>query len=195
MILFYRYVDFTSLYPWVNKYGTYPLGHHDLYVGDEIPDTVQGLLKCKVLPPTHLFHPVLPVRMNGKLLFPLCRTCAEEQQAHCDHNEEERALTGTWVTLELDKAVEMGYQILERYSAWHYEDIIQYDPVTKTGGLWSEYINLWLKEKQQADGYPSECKTDEDKRRYVEDYFQKEGTAYFPLSNNSSKCISYIGIF
>ena len=104
-------------------------------------------------------------------------------------------MTGTWVTLELDKAVEMGYQILERYSAWHYEEIIQYDPVTKTGGLWSEYINLWLKEKQQADGYPSECKTDEDKQRYVQDYFQKEGTVYFPLSNNSSKCISYIGIF
>ena len=175
-----RYADFTSLYPWVCKYGVYPLGHHKMYAGEEIPDKVDGLIKCKVLPPTDLFHPVLPMRVNGKLLFPLCRTCAGEGQEHCDHNEEERALTGTWVSIELEKAVEKGYKILKRYSAWHYEKVTQYDPNTKTGGLWSEYINLWLKLKQQAEGYPSYCKTEEDKPRYIDEYEQKEGIRMDP---------------
>ena len=44
-------------------------------------------------------------------------------------------MVGTWVTLELDKAVEKGYVIMEKYWAWHFPHTTQYDPVTKTGGL------------------------------------------------------------
>jgi hypothetical protein len=39
------------------------------------------------------------VKMNNKLLFTLCRTCSEnQQQKPCQHNDEERSLTGKWVT-------------------------------------------------------------------------------------------------
>jgi len=63
-----------------------------------------------------LLHPVLPYRANKKLLFPLCATCAlNRQQDPCQHSAEDRALTGAWVTLELKKALELGYRILDVY--------------------------------------------------------------------------------
>ena len=55
-----HYVDFTSLYHWVCKYGLFTLGHPTVLYKDDIPDRVQGLLKCKILPPSHLYHLLLP---------------------------------------------------------------------------------------------------------------------------------------
>ena len=37
-----------------------------------------GLMHCRISPPQGLYHTVLPYRTGGKFLFPLCRTCAEE---------------------------------------------------------------------------------------------------------------------
>ena len=174
-----RYVDFTSLYPYICKYGVFPVGHPEVYWGDQIPDCVQGLLKCKVIPPPDLFHPILPVRIktgaSEKLMFPLCLTCSKNAaQEPCTHSDEERAFVGTWVTLELQKAVEKGYRIVEKYSAWHFPNVTQYDPETCEGGLWAEYINMWLKLKQEADGYPSWCQTEEDRRQYIANYYEHE---------------------
>lgn len=108
-----HYVDFTSLYPYVNKYSTYPVGHPEVITENfgNIHDYF-GIIKCKVLPPRGLYHPVLPMKCNGKLMFPLCRMCAETlQQESCSHADDERMLLGTWVTEEVKKAVEKGYII------------------------------------------------------------------------------------
>lgn len=114
------YIDVLSLYPYICKYGRFPVGHPKIITENfELMDSehmpYEGLVKCKVLPPTDLLHPVLPFRgSRKKLLFPLCRTCANNcQQEPCQHSDEERALTGAWVTLELKKALELGYRILE----------------------------------------------------------------------------------
>ena len=47
-----HYVDFTSLYPWCNKYGEYPLGYPEI-ITENFGDVSQyfGLVKCTVLPP------------------------------------------------------------------------------------------------------------------------------------------------
>ena len=170
-----RYVDFTSLYPYICKYVLFPLGHPKVYWGDQIPDVVQGLIKCKVCPPPNLFHALLPCRIKGKLMFPLCYTCALHCiQVPCTHSDEERSFVGTWVSLELDKAVELGYQIVEKYSAWHFPSTTQYNPETATGGIWADYINMWLKLKQEADGYPAWCQTEEDRKQYVSNYYDHE---------------------
>jgi len=68
------YVDFTSLYPWVNKYGTYPVGFPYTIYNPEDQDTSHyfGIAQVDILAPKRLFHPVLPVREGGKLTFPLC---------------------------------------------------------------------------------------------------------------------------
>ena len=147
-----RYVDYTSLYPWACKYGRYPLGHPDIFIGADIPDKVEGLLKCTILPPQNLYHPLLPYRCNGKLMFPLCRSCADGcLSPPCTHSESERALTGTWISAEVEKALTLGYRMVKKIEAWHFPLTDQYNPHTKKGGLWAPYINLWLREKQQVN--------------------------------------------
>ena len=73
-----------------------------------------------------LFHPVLPHRTCNKLMFPLCRTCADtRQQTPCRHSEDERALHGTWVTIEMQKAIELGYIVKDVKAVWHFEKRVQ----------------------------------------------------------------------
>ncbi|KAJ8933580.1 hypothetical protein NQ318_015967 [Aromia moschata] len=179
-----KYVDVCSLYPYVNKYGKYPVGHPEVLVGDDCKNLdlnqADGLIKCKILPPSDLYHPVLPTKMNNKLMFVLCRTCGEELNAlECCHNDEDRALTGTWVIDEVVKAVEKGYAILEIYEVWKYQ-VERYNPELKSGGLFSDYISTFLKIKQQASGWPASCVTSEDKVNYVTEYLEREGVTLCP---------------
>lgn len=175
------YVDICSLYPWVCKYGKFPIGHPTIFVGNEEclkrGMDAEGLLKCKILPPTDLYHPVLPLKMNNKLMFVLCRMCGENvsSSGECQHGVEERALVGTWTMNEIRKAVEKGYVILERYELWQYEMA-----TIENGGLFTDFIDKFLKMKQESSGYPSWCKTDEEKERYVKDYFDHEGILLDP---------------
>src|SRR5436190_3147674 len=141
------YKDFTSLYPYVNKLGLYPIGHPKTYILDDCPDprSVVGLINCRILPPKKLLYPVLPSHgADGKLLFVLCRTCAEEaNQDTCKHTDQQRELTGTWVSLEVIAALDRGYIITKMFEVWHYPNHTQYDPVTRTGGLFTEYVNAF----------------------------------------------------
>ena len=92
-----RYYDFTSLYPTVQAQCPYPVGHPEIIFRDfKSLDEYFGIVKCTVPPPRGLYHPVLPYRCNGKLMFPLCRTCVIDlnQSEACHHNDDDRALTG-----------------------------------------------------------------------------------------------------
>ena len=55
-----HYVDFTSLYPWTNKYCEIPIDHPEILTSGELidcsPREFFGLIKCDILPPTSLFH-------------------------------------------------------------------------------------------------------------------------------------------
>jgi len=113
-----HYIDFTSLYPYVNKKSHYPTGHPEVITNPGTTDITEyfGLIKCKVRAPKELYHPVLPMRAEGKLLFPLCQACVQEQlqkpyrdrTAYCEHYEDQREFIGTWCSPELEKAVEKG---------------------------------------------------------------------------------------
>ena len=89
-----HYIDYTSLYPYVQKYGVFPTHHPDI-ITENFDKKYFGIIKCRILPPCGLYIPVLPVRIIGKLLFPLCRKCAEEKQTDkYHHTDNERALEG-----------------------------------------------------------------------------------------------------
>ena len=133
-------------------------------------------MKCRVLPPRQLYMPVLPLKCNGKLMFPLCRACAEtNQQIPCAHTDIQRSFVGTWVTDELKQAVAVGYIVLETYEVWHYSDISQYNSETKTGGLFTDYINTFAKIKQESSDWPAWCTDDDKKQSYIADYSKQEG--------------------
>ena len=103
-----EYVDFTSLYPFVNKTKKYPIGH-PVIIREDFDDISNyfGLIKCKVLAPSKLYHPVLPVRAKGKLFFPLCKQCVMSGHEVCRHSEESRSFWGTSTTIEVMKAIEI----------------------------------------------------------------------------------------
>ena len=173
-LFFYRYVDFTSLYPWCNK-NTYNVVGHPQIITENFADisTYFGLIKCTVLPPRGLLHPVLPYRTKDKLMFPLCKTCADTlNQNPCTHTDEERAILGTWCHVELMRAIEKGYEVLEIHEVWHWEET--------TDELFKAYVDMYLKIKQEASGYPKHCVTDEQKQRYIDEYYEHEGIRLDP---------------
>ena len=169
------YYDACSLYPLVMKYCSYPVGHPTVILKDfKNVSEYYGLIKCKVLPPRDLYHPLLPVRVDKKLMFPLCYTCTQKRIPNCNHDENQRSFIGTWVTEEVTKAVELGYQILEIYEVWHYEQKLKYDCKTKTGGLFSNYISTSQQYKQEASGFSDRIDTEQKKDEYIINYQERE---------------------
>jgi hypothetical protein len=67
-------------------------------------------------------------------------------------------LEGTWVIDEVRLAVDKGYKILEILEVYEYQ-VTCYDPATGTGGHFEDYIDTFLKLKQQANVYPSWVRT------------------------------------
>jgi G:T-mismatch repair DNA endonuclease (very short patch repair protein) len=120
-----QYVDVISLYPYICKYGKFPVGHPKVYVGADCPNDLlerEGILKCKVLPPRKLYHPVLPYKSNSRLMLPLCSTCTDMlNQDDCTHSDDERCTVGTWVLYTLRKAIQLGYDLVEVYVFWEYK--------------------------------------------------------------------------
>ena len=162
-----KYVDFCSLYPYVLSSKIYPVKHPELitYNFDYTLKSYFGFIKCKVLPPRGLYLPVLPMKINKKLLFPLCYACARYSYDTCEHCPDERSLVNTWTSVELLKAIEKGYIISEIYEVLHY-------PFTKDD-LFSPYVYMWVKIKQQASGWPTSCKSEADKQNYLMSYKEK----------------------
>ena len=171
-----KYYDFTSLYPYVLVNNKYPVGHPELITenfglkedyGEKIKEYF-GFIKCKVLPPKDLYIPILPMRINSKLVFPLCMTCStNKNQESCNHSDKERELCGTWTSCEIQKAVKLGYKIKSILQVLHYDE--------KRSDIFQEYIKTWLKIKTQASDWPKDCVTREQKDEFILQFNAKEG--------------------
>ena len=70
----------------------------------------------------------------------------------------------TYCTPELEVAMNMGYIIIHIHEVLHWPETEMYDPFTKQGGLFTQYINTFLKLKQEASGYPPHIKNRAGKR-------------------------------
>lgn len=176
------YNDFTSLYPSTQKLCRYPVGAPRIITQNFGPiGEYFGLIKCKVLPPRKLYHPVLPYRFDGKLVFPLCKKCTDTvHRGKCNCTINERCITGTWCTAEVQKAVEKGYVVKQIYEVYPWDETTQYDSKSQSGGLFARYVNTFLKFKQESSGWPSWCQSEQDRDQYVRDYFNHEGIQLDP---------------
>ena len=192
-----KYVDFTSLYPDILKYRRFPVGHPDRITnefkqclfkpcegncfyfpcgGKHWTLPYFGVMKVTVLPPTDLIHPVLPLKCNGKLKFPLCYKCAcLENKEMCKCLDSDRKFTHTYCTPELEVAMNMGYSIIQIHEVLHWKETEMYNPVTKEGGLFTKYINTFLKLKQESSGYPQNVTSETERQEYIDNYFNHEG--------------------
>ena len=150
-----RYLDFTSLYPYVLKKYKYPIGHPVVILEDFdfSLDSYFGFITCRVQAPRRLKLPVLLIRVDGKLLDALCSLCATTRYSGslCRHSPDQRSLTSTWTTIELKEALKRGYIIEQIYSVIHYpEEMKDKEP-------FADYIRMWLKIKTESSKLPDSC--------------------------------------
>jgi len=62
--------------------------------------------------------------------------------------------------MELSKVRDLGYKVQYIYEVWHFKETCE--------GLFRDYVNTWLKIKQEASGWPPWP-------QYLRDYFEHEG--------------------
>ncbi|KAG1662225.1 putative nuclease HARBI1 [Nymphon striatum] len=67
---------------------------------------------------------------------------------------------------------------------WHYPETLTYSPTSE--GLFSDYINCFLKLKEQASGYPTTCVTESDKAAYKQAYYETEGVELGEMDRNEA---------
>jgi len=108
-----RYIDVVSLYPSVQLKSIFPVGHPVIDDDPNLDETIKqiisggvGFVKCDLIPPKNLYHPLLLVKKNGKLVESLL-----------DEDFVEKVFT----MLELKKALELGYIISKVYESHIYE--------------------------------------------------------------------------
>ena len=117
--------------------------------------------------------PAIPYRSNGKLTFPLCRTCVETyNQKPCRHSATERTLERTWCLPELVEALNLGYTIVRLIEVWHFPNSEE--------RLFAEYIEKFLKLKAEVSGWPSNMKTEAKKQQFLQDFEMREGVKLEP---------------
>ena len=96
-----------------------------------------------------------------------------DNSSECRHSEEERSFWGksgkSITTIEVEKALEKGYKIVEIHEVWHFENT--------SSSLFSEYVNYFLRQKQESSGFPEWVRTPEDQERYIDQYYKHEGSS------------------
>jgi hypothetical protein len=178
-----KYLDFTSLYPavmWGVDKQLWPVGHPKIYIGSEVMgaegpapqlEEAFGLWKVVVHPPKHLHHPVLGQSINGKLVFPLCMTCAvAENKDYCDHSRAERAIHGTFFTEELKLAKRMGYEVDVPVEIW------DWPPEQRTPHMFRGIIGDMYAKKALASPVGSETEIQE----MITELLSLTGISYTP---------------
>ena len=140
-------------------YQKYPIGHPTkIFDPEKYDKSWYGLIKCKVVPPKGLHHPVLPQRIKvdnyEKLIFTLCKTCAETRnQNKCNHTDAKRSFIDTWTTDEVNKALEKGYKVIKTYEVWHFDK--------KSDVLFKGYISRFMKIELESSNYDFKAKEEE----------------------------------
>uniref|UniRef100_A0A1I7U2T1 Uncharacterized protein n=1 Tax=Caenorhabditis tropicalis TaxID=1561998 RepID=A0A1I7U2T1_9PELO len=74
---------------------------------------------------------------------------------------------------ELEEALESGYKIVEVYHGVKYEYWTHND-ANGEGGLFTSYINIFMKAKADSSGLPTHVKTEEEKAEFVKGYWEAE---------------------
>ncbi|CAO4372358.1 unnamed protein product [Caenorhabditis nigoni] len=184
------YYDFVSMYPYLNAGGTaYPRGN-PIVIDDNLPDpsqplTKRGIVFCDVLPEPSAPMGLLPQKIHKKLMFVLCRTCAEKQRGPCTHRKvSQRFITGAWPTDELQKAITAGYKVLKYHEIWHWPD-----SQWVTESFFTDYIKPLLTLKHQSSGWPKENMSDEEKKEYVDWILEKDGVQLDPSKIQKNKAM------
>ena len=96
-----------------------------------------------------------------------------QRNVTCPHTSEERALTGTWCSPKLEEALQQGYKILKVHEISHFS--------RQSTTLFRDYIDTFLKIKQEASGWSQDVGDNPIKQRqYLLDYAWHESIELDP---------------
>ena len=193
-----RFFDINSLYPSVLANKAFPVGHPTKVAHDDelcrrvragAPWTkpqdcsIKGLLKVRVVPPQDLTIPVMPMKDDNRLLFPLCRTCAVQSRKvspfrppGCAHNDTQRSFVTTTTHVELVKALEHGYEVVDLIGYYDWPSDAQWSTE-----LFRAYVYAFVKLKEEASGWKDKgIDVDDPDARdkmvaYMEQYMSEQG--------------------
>ena len=150
-----QYHNVTSLYPTICTHDELPIGFPIRYFGlsaqqqlprlhPQHPQRIFSYVRCKVLPSTTDRLGLLPCRKENKLMFDLYPKI------------------GTWFADELYFAVFHGYRILEIY------EILHWNENARSRDYMKGYMSFFLRQKQEAEGWPNHIITNEQKLQFIE---------------------------
>ncbi len=81
--------------------------------------------------------------------------------------------------MELQKALDLNYQLMSIQEVYHYPESVQYDKSEGQNGIFSEFIDFFLRLKQEASDYPTWVKNadniEEAQQQYIDMYWEHEG--------------------
>ena len=178
------YLDFNSLYPSTIATTSFPVGHPRVIIiprsqqdvnwtsGDQIP--VRGILKVFLIPPLYTEVPVMPVKFDERLLFPLCRQCSLDfprggiiSDYSCPHDDNKRGWVSTCTSIELEEALNNGYKVTKYFRALHYD---KWD-----GELFKGYVSEFMSMKIHASGFPKGIDMLEKEEKFIKECKERFG--------------------
>jgi len=130
-----------------------------------------GLIKCSIVTPERLYHPVLPFRANFLSVPNMSPNLKHRRMLYT--TDEERDLTGTWVIDEVWLAVQMGCMNLEIHELYEY-NVTRYETETREGVLFAGYIDTFLNLKAEANGYSACVRSPANEERFIESFWKSE---------------------
>ena len=145
--------------------------------------SIKGLLKVRVVPPDNLTIPVMPIKDDNRLLFPLCRTCAVQSRTITPfrapgftRTPSQRSFVTTTTHVELVKGLEYGYRVVDLIGYYDWPSDAQWST-----DLFRSYIYAFVKLKEEASGWKDKGidVNDPDARdkmvAYMEQYMSEQG--------------------
>ena len=171
--VYWKYVDIVSLYPTCQFLDYLPYGKpkHFIFNDDDVVDINDyfGMCRCDITPPTDLLIPLL----GGKQK---CEDGTTKFQFGL-----ENMVDVVYPTMELQKAIKLGYKITKIYEIFHFK---------KTKQLFKSYIKNFMRGKIEGAGHKG---SQEEKIKYCKEYSDKFDIDIKPenlISNKGKKAVS-----
>jgi len=138
-----------------------------------------------VIPPRKIDVPVLPVKFDDRLLFPLCATCARlfpqgsvNEDYTCEHEDRDRGWVSTCTSVELNAALDEGYRVTKIFRVLEY--------TASDSRLFRPYIAEFMAQKIHASGFDDSIKGNFE----AEEKFIRECAEMFDINIERGKMVN-----
>ncbi|MBM3939183.1 MAG: hypothetical protein FJ333_11105, partial [Sphingomonadales bacterium] len=127
-------LDVNGLYSYCATNFPFMIGKYEILMGSDLKHLtlknnkfylnnvrIMGSMLLTILPPPNLERPFLLYRKkNGSVILALCKECAENELLECNHNDQFRSFTATYMISEIEFALTLGYEIMYIHEAHCY---------------------------------------------------------------------------